>query len=392
MIDLLVIGNHSKPTGFARVLNALCDSLSQYLKIVQIDIDSERSYQRDNRYVVGNLKLSDYFGLEAIDLAILKYRPQAILTCHDCWFMEAILPVLRRHKVLKNTFYYCPIDMSSIISVHFNTLTSLPNIVFYNDYAINCYKQELKQQDKVINQRLKIIGHGVEKSIFYKQRETKKSIRRRLFPGHERTWEAFLFLNCNRNTYRKRLDHTIEAFSLYKKAYDSTAILIILGEQFGGTFDILGMAEEFGLKDDILFLNKDQLQTHLDDKYIANLYNAVDVCINTAEQEGWGLIPFEAAACGICPILHATPIQMEIWDDNALIIESDMEDSEKFDHHKWVEAFHRLSIDKNFYNKISNRAYQYATSTTFDWDNIALQWVDFIALSLPDRDIIRRFS
>lgn len=64
------------------------------------------------------------------------------------------------------------------------------------------------------------------------------------------------------------------------------------------TWDIMMLAEEFGMKDRVV-----PTTTDLSDEKMAAAYSALDVVLGIGDGEGWGLTHTEALACGV-PVIH----------------------------------------------------------------------------------------
>ncbi len=380
MTDLLVVGNHSRKTGYARVLNALSDHLALKLNVVQFDIDGDTSYFTKNRIVHGNASQTDYFGIASLEEAIITYRPAALLVCHDPWFVKELLPLFRKHKLLSKLLYYCPVDREDIIDEQLSTLISIPHLIFYTSYTFNLYLQKCGAQGICLsNQRLSTLPHGVDSSVFYPLQTPKQQLRQDLFPENPKTWDTFLVYNCNRNIYRKRLDNTLLAFAAFRKKCNRPAMLIMLCESFGGSFDISALTDSLGITEDVVFIEKDNTNGAFEDIYINKMYNAVDVCLNTAENEGWGLIPFESACAGTVPLIQYSHMQREIWDDFPLVLGGTEKDCAVYNAEEWAVVLERLCTDTGYYVKNRNIANSHARSNRFEWHNIALEWLEIIS-------------
>ncbi len=104
-----------------------------------------------------------------------------------------------------------------------------------------------------------------------------------------------IFLNINRNSNRKRLDLTIQAFKHYLKT-DKDAILILVTSS-EGFYDINLVASiEQIPKENLMFL--DTKENKVTDEHINLIYNIADYGINTADGEGVGLSTLEHAYLG----------------------------------------------------------------------------------------------
>jgi glycosyltransferase involved in cell wall biosynthesis len=158
-----------------------------------------------------------------------------------------------------------------------------------------------------------VMEHAVDPEVFHVVRDTKLINRRQLgVPS-----DAILFLNCNRNSQRKRLDLSIMAFAqLLKKLQDSKNNNKNVPEVYfafatGGVaakpgntpfYDIprmyfeemkkLGYNEtEVAWKKRLVLI--DTSVNVITDEGINELYNLCDIGVNTSTGEGFGLCTFE---------------------------------------------------------------------------------------------------
>jgi glycosyltransferase involved in cell wall biosynthesis len=104
-------------------------------------------------------------------------------------------------------------------------------------------------------------------------------------------------------TSRKAFDQVLQAFALYVKD-DPDALLYMhtwpSGHQ-GGT-DLAPLISALGLEENVFFPDAAWYMMGLPDAWLAELYNAADMAIQTTAAEGFGLPILEAQACG-CPVL-----------------------------------------------------------------------------------------
>jgi len=156
---------------------------------------------------------------------------------------------------------------------------------------------------------LMILEHAVDPEIFHPVRDTKQISRRQLNVPPD----AILFLNCNRNSQRKRLDHSIMAFAqLLKKLKDHKSSPDVyfafatggVAAKAGNTpfYDIprmyleemkkLGFSEtDEDWKKRLVLI--DTSVNVITDEGINELYNLCDIGVNTSTGEGFGLCTFE---------------------------------------------------------------------------------------------------
>jgi len=151
----------------------------------------------------------------------------------------------------------------------------------------------------------RVLEHGVDTETFHPV--SAPEIRKKIgIPD-----DAIVFLNCNRNSRRKRLDLTIQAFVLFcKRNPSSTAHLLLLTSK-DGFYDIGSVLyneiarHKFDCSSRVRTIFTDRLL--LKDEDINNFYNTADYGINTSYGEGYGLTVLEHLAVGKPQVLTGLP-------------------------------------------------------------------------------------
>ena len=127
-----------------------------------------------------------------------------------------------------------------------------------------------------------------------------------------------IFLNINRNSNRKRLDLTLQAFKLFHAQHPDSHLILVTTEQGFYNIQTIVALEEIPASS-LTFINTEKQP--LSDSNINFLYNIADYGINTADGEGFGLSTLEHAA------LHKPQLTLNIGafpdflsDDSAVLV------------------------------------------------------------------------
>lgn len=220
-------------------------------------------------------------------------------------------------KYLFNWVGYFPVD-GTLQKKWVEAIGNCDYPVAYTEFG----KKEIVKFDTDIlrlQERLKVIYHGVNIKDFYPMEEQEiKEFRKNYFPK-EMPEDAFLIVNVSRNQTRKDVASTIKAFAEYKKI-NPKAYLYLHMKQYDHGGDLWEIAKQFGLevgKDMMLPTNFDP-QFGFPIEFINKIYNSADVLITTTLGEGWGFINTEAMAVKkpiITPMNTAMPEIVNINDD-----------------------------------------------------------------------------
>lgn len=132
-----------------------------------------------------------------------------------------------------------------------------------------------------------ILGHAPSDVLPLPEEEIKKH--RQQLNLQDKT----VFLNINRNSPRKRLDLTLQAFNLFHKQHPNSHLIIVTTESGFYNLQTIVALENIPTSA-ITFINTEKQP--LTDANINILYNIADYGINTADGEGFGLSTLEHAA------------------------------------------------------------------------------------------------
>ena len=185
------------------------------------------------------------------------------------------------------------------------------------------------------------IPHGINESKFYPVKNEKEKfemnkLKSDMFKGKE--IDFCLFFN-NRNIRRKMTSDTILAFkefadNLPKEKRDKVAFVLHTQPVDNNGTDLPAVVEELCPDLNIIFSTE-----KLDEKNLNYLYNIVDVTINLASNEGFGLGTCESLMCGTPIIVNVTGgLQDQCGfriKDELLTYKDYKEIVSLHDHHKW---------------------------------------------------------
>ena len=165
-----------------------------------------------------------------------------------------------------------------------------------------------------------VIPHGVDTEIFRPISLKEKWSNRTAMGLPE---ESSILLSVGANSYRKRFDLLLKAFSFVCRKNTRSYLLIktdIAGKS--GGFDLGKLCKAIGISDRVMILSGE----FTDDK-LSRLYAMSDVYVHTAEWEGFGIPIIEAMACSLPVVTHPVQGPAEIlpyteimaWDSEVLM-------------------------------------------------------------------------
>lgn len=377
MSKILWYGDACSNTGFARVTHSILEHLCKDNEVVVYGINftgDPHSYPF-KIYPAAALNPQDRFGIGRIQQVVEKERPDFVICLNDLWIVNQVWERLHLLKAAIDFKFiaYFPIDSEwyPLPMLRFICDWDFP-IVFTPEQAQRLLAHGLQPK------RLGVIPHGIDQGKFFPidQNEARKKLGLPL--------DKFIVFNGNRNQPRKLIDQTIKAFAEFAVGKDDVLLYLNMGEKdLGWAVKELFETEmkRRGLDPTAklcLTPNMNYLSAPPDEQ-INLIYNAVDVGINTANGEGWGLVPFEHAMCKKPQIVPAHTSCKDIWKDKALLIDVAAWITDKdlgvergiVNYLHAAELLNDLYEDEVYREKVAQDCFEVTQNPSCRWDRIA---------------------
>ena len=378
MAKILWYGDAVSNTGFARVTHSILDHLKENHEIVVYGMN----YAGDPHdypfkiYPASAGNPADRFGIGRLPQIVQDVRPDFIICVNDIWIINQVWERIHfLQKDLKFKFIpYFPIDSERYA-------VSMLRYVKDWDFAIT-FTVEQAQRIMAHNVEPKMLGvlpHGIDVSRFYpmdiKEARTKLGL----------PLDKFIVLNANRNQPRKRIDLTIQAFAEFAKDKPNASLYLHMSEKDLGWSVREVFDSEMGRRgvdpNQRLIMTSNQLNylQAPSDETLNLIYNCCDVGINTADGEGWGLVPFEHASCHKAQIVPNHTSCKDIWKNSAALIDvaawvRDKDLSAErgiVSVESAVKQLNKLYSDEGYREETAEACYQVTQNPSFRWDQIA---------------------
>lgn len=378
MAKILWYGDILSNTGFARVTHSILEHLSNTHEVVAYGIN----YNGDPHnlpfkvYPAAAQNPSDRFGIGRLPQIVEKEKPDFIICLNDIWIVNQ---VWERVHLLKDSLKfkfiaYFPVDSAYYVS-------SMLQYIKDWDFAITF---TVEQAQRLITQGVQprllgVVPHGLDQGKFFPmpREEARKALR---LPD-----DKFIVLNANRNQPRKQIDLTIKAFVEFAVDKPDALLYLHMSEKDLG-WDVRAIFDtemkRRGLSSDsrmIMTTANIDYTNAPPDELLNTIYNACDVGINTANGEGWGLVPFEHASCKKPLVLPNHTSFSDIWKGSALLadVAAWIYDKDLGVERGIVDVLDaaakltKLYTDKQFYNDIAESCYKVTQNPAYRWDRIA---------------------
>lgn len=164
-----------------------------------------------------------------------------------------------------------------------------------------------------------VVPHGMDTDMIRYGDDLTKSTARQSLGIPE---DAFVVINTNRNSYRKALDLTIDAFLRFWKTHADAVLVLNNNEHTDSGYDIthavVSACHRLGIEDLEHVLNTAILRIQnggfMPDTAVTALHIASDVGVNTCLGEGFGLCQLEGACLGRPQIATKTGGLIDVLD------------------------------------------------------------------------------
>jgi D-inositol-3-phosphate glycosyltransferase len=360
------------------VLESILARLSEDFECVLFGVNYRGPAVERSFRVIPNGLIGDPYGREQLPSLLEDLTPDVVLIHHDpamySVHRDALIAHKQRHPRTK-AVVYCPIEWPSISAGTLQTMADADAVVLYTEAGRAVVERGFAGAD-VGPPPLTVIGHGVDETFRPLAPDFNRRPARSTVFGHRPELdEAFIVLNANRNSPRKRIDITLQAFAEFSAGKPDAFLYLHLGMKDLGC-DVLAVASDLGIRDKLLTSTRAREQPRVTDEHLNAIYNASDVGLNTSSGEGWGLVAFEHGATGAAQVMPAHPSCTELWGESALLVEVD--DDGVVAPTAVADALQHLYSDQSARLALGTAAHELATGPRFSWDRVAAQWRELI--------------
>lgn len=378
---ILWCGDIVAMTGFARVTENVINRLKDDFEIVVLGHNwwgDPCEQQKDFKiYPSSNRFQTAPFGELRIREVVEREQPDIVFTINDMWIINTQYQQIQDlHKQGKFKFVgYAPMDSYGWIGCLADTANDWDAVISYTEFgAYEFVKGGIRKP-------IAVIPHGVTPGQFYPK--DKKECRRALGLDED----LFIVFNGNRNQFRKRIDITIQGFAQFAVDKPDARLYLHMGMKDQG-WDVMSVfgreMSKVGLDPNgrIIMTTQTEGPPNVSVDMLNTIYNACDVGVNTCKGEGWGLVNFEHAACGVPQVVPDHTSCKEIFDGYGELIRCDHVDVDvnyarempcpSANH--LTEILNGLYQDHERRKKVGDACYQRVTDEQFAWDTVASQF------------------
>ena len=352
--------------GYSRIANILSNYLAELGNdVYYFGISNFKSNDKIDRYIHPNIKLIDgleeeiklgtneLYGVNSICEHIKLIKPDILFIYNDIIVISRIFNNFIERKINLDFKILTYLDLV----YPYEKINLIRHIDKYSDkiFVFTKYWKNHLVQIGLDKNKVEILPHGFDNKTFF---SIDKNDAKKYFNFKS---DDFVILNSNRNTYRKCIDKTIDAFIIFlKKKNFAPNIKLFLNMEINSLshsgYDILNQLEISCIKNNInynyminnhIFIKQ---TTNLKDSQLNFLYNACDIGINTCVGEGFGLCNLEHGGIGKPQIISNVGGLTDIFESDYSIPVEPVEEYYVSNHTDFHGGYCKITKTEDFVN------------------------------------------
>ena len=388
---ILWISDFTNPTGLGNVSRYLIKNLTHAFDIDIMEpqlffYEGETTDAQTGTRVLGTADIGDqgaFRKLQQFDFG----NYDAVFLLNDVWAINMYAHVLKMRNIQIPVVAYFPVDAEDHNPDWYINFDKIDRPITYTQFA----KSVILKAAPQVAERLTIMPHGVDTSVFYPM-PNKADIRREIYgSGFMKDHEsAFVVFNGNRNQPRKKLDITLRAFARFAEGKENVWLHMHCGIT-DQAMDLLQLAERYKIQDKIIFTDLKSGAMSVPQDHLNKIYNAADVGVNTSMGEGWGLVSVEHACTGVAQIVPRHSACIELFENCGAIVNAPqpwtmdnvMTTGHIIDEQQLVDMLTFLYDNPDERNIIADKQLYEFTKPKYSWkvisDGLKLVFLDLLA-------------
>jgi len=381
-------------TGFGRVSQCLLEGLFNkgeydiYILGINHPVGEPHRYEGMFRIFPASAK-GNVFGFNRVTEVVEKVKPDIIIINNDLWILfEYLKSIPAGNKIIT----YSPIDALPVQKSWIDMIKAVnAKPVVYTNFARN----GMLEMDKTLD--IRIIGHGVDIDEFYPIEDARDYCN---IPK-----DLFIIGNVNRNQPRKRLDLFLMGMGKWINSLPKSDRELVRVYYHGAIQDVgwnlTDLAARYGMLENFMITNQTNLTpaTGVPLQDLCRIYSLMNLQIMTSAGEGFGLSPFESAACGVAQLVPDSSATKELWEGVAPLIRISHTDvltgginteSKVIDINSMIDIVDDLFTNRDKLKDLAKRCYKYVHQERFTWEYVVNKFDSLIKEVLNDNNCISK--
>jgi glycosyltransferase involved in cell wall biosynthesis len=385
-LKVLWAGDLVVPTGFSTVgHNIILNNLDEW-DVTGVGVNYNGDPHDFPFRVFPAMLGGNIYGIDRVAQLASTGEFDVIFLLNDAWVISYYLETIKKNLLetmkdkLPKIVVYFPVDSKYHDPAWYKDFDIVTKAFTYTEFGKKVVQAAVPGLD------IGIIPHGVDLGSFYKmQNEGRLEARKKLFHNmtatDEKLKDLFIVLNAGRNQPRKRLDITVEGFSIFAYNKPETVKLYMHCGLVDSSMNVPYIARRFGVENRLIISNHARGIQKVPVERLNLIYNACDVGINTGMGEGWGLPNVEHAVTGAVQVVPRHSACEELFSDCGILMETVT--NYMFDNSQTVgrlttarevaRALETLYTNRELTAELSNKGMRKFTQPAYEWQHIAKQ-------------------
>jgi D-inositol-3-phosphate glycosyltransferase len=383
-IKVLFLADQVIQTGFARVAHSIIEYLPSNFESSAIGVNYYGDPHPYPYHIYPASLKGDVYGINRIEEITRIEKPDLIFIVNDAWIQDYMLDGIKnayKDKQLPKIISYVPVDAKDHDSDWYKNFDIVTRVVAYTEFG----KTEILKARPELADRILVIPHGVDTTVFNKMPLPKEIIKRQLYPDKPEFYQdSFIVLNCNRNQPRKRLDISMSGFKLFAEGKPANVKLYHHSGITDSAIDQIKLAKRLDIQPRMIYSSKKNGCQSIPTERLNLIYNATDVGLNSGLGEGWGLCNSEHAITGSPQVVADHSALHELYQDCGLLIPTSQEyvldnimtTGYLVTPEAVAEKLELLYTNRKLYDELSKKGIEKFSKPEYQWENIAKRFAE----------------
>lgn len=389
MRKLLWIGDAACGSGFGRASHYILKHLSKIWEVHVIGSNYTGDPHEEPYKIYPAWPGGDPVGIKRVRNLVDRIKPDIVAAQSNPWHMPLIAKQLPKGMPFVGIV---AVEGKNCMGRQLNCLT---RAIFWNQFSEN------EAVDGGYTGPSDIVPLGVDLDVYEPGDKLEARIALDL---PERTHNAFIVTNVNRNQYRKRLDLSLRYFANWIRREKIEDAYLCFHALQGSTVECnleqmawyLGRDAQHphGIQDRLILYGSDDAFQGFTERHVRTVYQSSDVFLSTSLGEGHGLTAMEAMACRIPCVLGDYSAYGEWAKDAALLVPCPVEGlmpdvhsmmGGTMDEEKTIEALSMMYWYPKTREYYAEAGLKLAHDPRYRWENISEGFAASLERAYADR-------
>jgi hypothetical protein len=391
-MNILLFGEIGSRSGYARILESLCvilGGMTRVSVVPLVPVDDVSSDRFNHVQILGARS-----GVPGLQDAIASGTYDVLIAVHDLGISLPLASMLSQRPSGLLTILYSASDHPTIDPGVTSAIARFDVVVLFTELQAASLRTSLSAsagRSRLGIPLISYIAPGLDSEFrdapLLVADANGRERRRQEIVGDGWADDRLLYLNASRNTIRKRIDLTIDAFAMLAGKTSARIGLLLHMSEFESTgWDVRRLIQQAGISHLCRMTADLPIGWPATTEALVGLYQVSEIGVSTSVADGWGLPSMEHAAVGGAQILPETPHFRTLWGSNAVLVTVSRPRVARvpFAEEYVVAAenlcnrMESLCFDASARTAFASKATSFARSSDFSWETALVRWSELL--------------